>query len=148
MSSATNPIREIERLFEQMQANLEDAGMWWEPKQLESVRTGLGSVSVDLEDTGDELVLTAELPGYERDDVDVRVSDHVLHLDAEYEESAEETEGEFLRRERHRGSVSRSIRLPEAVVVDDIEAAFNNGVLTVRMPKLDPADQGTEIDID
>lgn len=148
MSSATNPIRELERLFEQMQTNLEDAGMWWEPKQLESVRTGFRSVSVDLEDRDDELVLTAELPGFERDDVDVRVTDHVLTVEAEYEESEEETTGEYLRHERHHGSVSRSIRLPQAVATDDIQASFKNGILTVRMPKLEPTDGGTEIDID
>jgi HSP20 family protein len=92
--------------------------------------------------------LTAELPGFEKDDIDLRVTDRTLRLEAEHEgESTEESDGEYVRRERRQTAVARSIHLPEAVQTDDIEATYNNGILTVRMPKIDPVTQGSEIEI-
>lgn len=103
-------------------------------------------VRVDLEDKDDEFVLTAELPGFDEDDIDVRVTDRTLRLEAEHAEETEE-EGEYVKRERHRVSVARSISLPEAVEVDDFSATFNNGVLTVHLPKNEPVTQGKQVEI-
>ncbi|WP_328766961.1 Hsp20/alpha crystallin family protein [Haloarcula nitratireducens] len=104
--------------------------------------------SEDLENRDDEFVLTADLPGFEKDDIDVRVTDRTLRLEAENaEETEEEEEGEYVRRERHRASVARSISLPEAVEADDISATFNNGVLTVRLPRSEPVTPGKQIEI-
>lgn len=145
MDRPTDPFDELSRLFERMQSDFEEMARSWgdEPTLVSS------SVRVDLEDRADELVLTAELPGFETDDIDVRVTDRTLHLEAEHTAEAEETaEGEYLKRERRRTSVARSVSLPEAVETDDISASFNNGVLTVRLPKSEPATQGEEIEIE
>ncbi|MEF8819152.1 MAG: Hsp20/alpha crystallin family protein [Haloferacaceae archaeon] len=145
MDRPTDPFDELSRLFERMQSDFEEMARSWgdEPGLVSS------SVRVDLEDRADELVLTAELPGFETDDIDVRVTDRTLHLEADHTTAAEETaEGEYLKRERRRTSVSRSVSLPEAVETDDISASFNNGVLTVRLPKSEPATQGEAIEIE
>lgn len=142
-----SPFDDVERLFEQMQENIETAAEMWDP---EAVETGLPTTTgmrIDLEDTGDELVLTGDLPGFERDDLDVRIADRTLHVSAERDEETETETGEYVRRERRRSAVSRSVSLPEPVDTDGISATYDNGVLTVRMPKADPASEGTQIDV-
>jgi len=144
MARPTNPFNEISHLFERMQSDFEEMARTWseEPEVVSS------SVRVDLEDKDDEFVLTAELPGFEKDDIDVRVTDRTLRLEAEHAEETEaEEEGEHVKRERHRASVARSISLPEGVEADEISATFNNGVLTVRLPKSEPMTQGKQIEI-
>lgn len=144
MARPTNPFNEISHLFERMQSDFEEMARTWseEPEVVSS------SVRVDLENKDDEFVLTAELPGFEKDDIDVRVTDRTLRLEAEHaEETEEEEEGEYVKRERHRASVARSISLPERVDADEISAAFNDGVLTVRLPKSEPMTQGKQIEI-
>ena len=91
--------------------------------------------------------MTADLPGFEKGDIDLRVTDQTLHLEAEDEDTTEETDGEYGRRERRRAAVARSVPLPEAVEVDDIAATYENGVLTVRMPKGEPATAVTHIEV-
>ncbi|MFW5905929.1 MAG: Hsp20/alpha crystallin family protein [archaeon] len=144
MTNPTNPFTDLNRFFERMQSDFEEmARSWSEESELVS-----SSVRVDLEDRDDEFALTAELPGFEKDDIDVRVTDRTLRLEAEHaEETEEEEDGEYVRRERHRASVARSISLPDAVEADDISATFNNGILTIRLPKSEPVTQGKQIAI-
>jgi HSP20 family protein len=135
-------------MFERMQELFAEMANNWNGEAFQTSSLTASSANVDLEDRSDEFVLTAELPGFDKGDIDVRVTDRTLRLEAEHEEeSTEETDGEYIRRERRQTSVARSIPLPGAVETDDIEATYNNGILTVRMPKSDPLPQGREIDI-
>lgn len=77
----------------------------------------------------------------------MRVKERTLHVAAEHDETSEATAGEYVRRERRRTSVSRSVPLPTAVDADAITASYTNGVLTVRMPKSEPRSEGTRIDV-
>lgn len=149
MTTRDNPFSELERLFERMQRNVEDAARRWDTGTLPS-SSEAASVKVDLADAGDELVLTADLPGFDPDDIEVRVSGRTLHVAAERESETEtetDAEGDYYRRERHRASVSRSLTLPEDVDESDVSAQYRNGVLTVRMPKTEPAEEGTRIEV-
>lgn len=106
------------------------------------------SLSVDLADHEDSFEVTADLPGYERDDIDLSVTDRTLRISAERDESTEEGEGNYLRRERRRRSVSRSLSLPEEVAEEEASAAYTNGVLTVTLPKATSDENSRSIDID
>lgn len=145
--SKRNPFDELDELFDRMQENMEKAARMWDPTAAGNELPGTSSLTVDLEDREDELVLTGDLPGFETDDIDVRVKERTLHIAADHDESTETEEGEYVRRERRRTSVERSIPLPAAVDTDGITAAYNNGVLTVRMPKTEPSSEGTRIDV-
>ncbi|QCC49259.1 Hsp20/alpha crystallin family protein [Halobellus limi] len=147
MTDRKNPFRELDRLFEQMQENVEEASRWWESEPLVRSDDGSSPMRVDLRDAGDEFVLTAELPGFEKGDIDVRLTDRNLRVSAEREEEERSEDGEYIHRERHRASVSRSIPLREAVETDGVSATYDNGVLTVRMPKTEPSAESTEIDV-
>lgn len=149
MAKPANPFAELEAAFERMQENFEEMAREWNGETL-----GLASptrVRVDLKDEAEQYVLTAELPGFDKDDIDVRVTDRTLHVAAEHETEAESElgeEGEYIRKERRQAAVSRSIPLPETVDRADITATYNNGVLTVRLPKSEPVPEGTGIEIE
>jgi HSP20 family protein len=102
--------------------------------------------TVDLTDTNGEFTLTAELPGVEPKDVEVSVEDGALTIRGEKkEERKEETKGHRLY-ERSYGSFERSFTLPRSVDPDQVKADFENGVLTVHLPKREGA-TGRKVEI-
>jgi HSP20 family protein len=92
-------------------------------------------LSVDVIEEDDSYKVLADLPGFKPDDVKIEVADDVLTISGEHQESEEEKEKDYVRRERRFGSFSRSLALPQGVSADDIEATFENGVLEVSIPK-------------
>lgn len=148
MSRGTDPFSDLGQLFEQIQRNFEEMAGGFEGNRLALPAT-VSSVRIDLEDKSDHLLLTAELPGFETDDIDLRVTDQTVQLEAEHDEgTGGEADGEYVRRERRHTSVARSIPLPVAVETEAIEATYNNGVLSVTMPKSEPVTDGNTIEID
>lgn len=150
--SSRNPFEEIERLFERLSRQFEDASRDWESDgPLAEWRSGIESMAVDLVERDGEFVATVDLPGFDREDVDVQVTDHTLRIEADREEATEEDvggeEGRYLRHERRRESTHRSIRLPDAVDTEGVTARMNNGVLTVTLPKVE-AETGRSIEIE
>jgi HSP20 family protein len=91
--------------------------------------------TVDVSDSDDEVVVTAELPGIDIEDVDVSVSGNVLTLKGEKKDEHEEEKGNYYHRERWAGSFERSITLPDAIDPDKVTAKMKNGVLQVTFPK-------------
>ena len=91
--------------------------------------------AMDLVEAGDELVLRADLPGLDKDDVEIEVKDGVLTVSGERRaEHTEKSEGAY-RVERSFGSFSRSLTLPKGVDAGRVAADFDKGVLEVRIPK-------------
>lgn len=108
-------------------------------------------VPIDLLERDDELVVVADLPGYDKDDIDVRLSGTTLTIAAERSSESEiesdDEDGTYVRSERSRETVSRSLRLPDRVDESETEARYENGVLTVTLRKAG-AGEGESIDID
>lgn len=104
--------------------------------------------SVNVSETKDSLVLTAELPGMKEEDVSIELENNVLTISGEKME--QRTEGEEERRyhvwERRYGAFRRSFTLPRTVQPDEITARFENGVLTIDLPKAAEA-KGRKIEI-
>ena len=90
---------------------------------------------MDVSDGEDKLVIKAELPGMEKDDVEVELADTVLTISGKKSEDKEDTEDQCTVRERRFGSFRRSFTLPENIVADKMKADFDKGVLTVTVPK-------------
>lgn len=102
--------------------------------------------AMDLVETGDSLVLRADLPGLGRDDVEVEVKDGVLTVSGERRAEHEDKREGYHRGERSFGQFSRSLELPKGVDPESVSAEFENGVLEVRIPK--PAErQPTRVEI-
>jgi HSP20 family protein len=131
---------QVDRLFEEF------AGDWrvpslrrdlfdWEPYRTPPWAHGVVDVRFDVSETDKALELTAELPGIEEKDVELLLSDGVLTLKGEKRVDREEKEKDYYLSERHYGAFSRSLRLPETVDTDKIEASFEKGVLRIVAPK-------------
>lgn len=147
MSTRGNPLEELERFFERMSHQFDDARMWHPSGSLERWSSEFGAMAIDLVDRDDEFVATVDMPGFDRDEIDVRVTDHTLRINAEHEEALDEEEGRYIRHERRRESADRSIRLPDGVDPDGVEARMKNGVLTITLPKLEAEEaRGIEIE--
>ena len=91
--------------------------------------------AMDLTETDEHLVLRADLPGLDQDDVKIEVVDGVLTVSGERKAEQEERTDGFYRVERAFGAFSRSMSLPEHVDAEKVSADFDNGVLEVRIPK-------------
>jgi HSP20 family protein len=89
---------------------------------------------IDIERGKDKLVVRADVPGMNPEDIDVTVDDGVLTVSGTHEEKSEKKEKDYVRRERHFGSFQRSIRLPDGIDADQIDATYDNGVLELTIP--------------
>lgn len=91
--------------------------------------------AVDIRETGDAYVLSAELPGLDKEDVNITMENNVLKLTGERRFEKEVAEEELHRVERAYGTFSRAFSLPTRVDPERIEASFRDGILTVTVPK-------------
>ena len=90
---------------------------------------------MDLVETDDHLVLRADLPGLDKEDVEIEVKDGVLTISGERRTEHEDSADGYHRVERAYGRFSRSLSLPQGIDADQVQADFDKGVLEVRIPK-------------
>ena len=97
-------------------------------------RSLVSAFRTDVVDTGDAYKLDAELPGFKKEDIKIDVENDVLTISVERKLDESEKKQDFVKRERFYGSFSRSFDV-SGIEVDGIQAAYNDGVLTLTMPK-------------
>jgi HSP20 family protein len=93
------------------------------------------SPSIDVSENESRLLITSELPGLERKDIDLSVKDGVLMIRGEKRMEEEAREGRFHRIERRYGSFYRALALPDTVEAEKVDARFKDGVLRITLPK-------------
>jgi HSP20 family protein len=91
--------------------------------------------ALDVWETDDALVISADLPGVDEDKVSLEVEDGVLTISGTRERKVEQKDDRYYRFERRYGTFSRSVTLPQGVNEEDIKASFANGVLEITVPK-------------
>ena len=96
--------------------------------------SALSAFRTDVIDTGDAYKLEAELPGFNKEDIQLDVENDCLTISAERKQNSEEKKHNVIKRERFYGSYSRSFDV-SGIQVDQITAAYKDGVLTLNMPK-------------
>ena len=94
---------------------------------------------VDIYENGDSLVLKAELPGVNPDDVEIRVEDNTLYLKGDRKFEKEVKEQNYHRIERSYGTFTRTFSLPNSIDADKVGASYKDGILTLTMPKKEEA---------
>jgi HSP20 family protein len=131
--------REVDRLFEDF-----DGGPWrsafrrslFDIEPFRRAEVAFGKVpAVDVTETDKAYEITAELPGMDEKNVEVKLANGVLSIKGEKQEDKEEKEKDYYLRERSFGSFERSFQVPDGVNADKIEANFKKGVLTLTLPK-------------
>lgn len=90
--------------------------------------------AIDVVRGEDSIVVHADIPGYKPEEVKIEVDNDVLTVSGAHEQDKEETDKDFVRRERHYGSFSRSMSLPRGVAASEIQAKTHDGVLEVTIP--------------
>lgn len=93
------------------------------------------NISLDVVQREDEVVVKASVPGMKPDGIDLSLEDNVLTIRAERKPDFEDDKSVYLIQERPTGSFYRALRLPETVDSNKIQSAYENGVLTITLPK-------------
>jgi HSP20 family protein len=96
---------------------------------------GDGKLAVDMYETDEEVVVKTAAPGVKPEDIDVNITGDVLIIKGETKTEEKVEEASYIRQERRYGAFSRSLALPSTVVADKATAEFENGVLTLTLPK-------------
>jgi len=137
------PFKDIEKLFEQLNSGFADMSEDF------GEQPGGHGIHVDVADMGEQLVVSADVPGFDPADIDISVKDRQLTIAAEHSESAEsdEDDAHYYRRERTTRTTSRTVTLPTDVDESAASASYDNGVLTIELPKRDPEDDGVDIEV-
>ncbi|MCI0454258.1 MAG: Hsp20/alpha crystallin family protein [Candidatus Dadabacteria bacterium] len=131
-----SPPKEMERWFEDFFEEPFLPRMWrkfpsWRRlKELQEI-----SPSVDMFDKKDEIIVKAEVPGVEKENINISVSNNTLTIKGETKKEEEVKEEDYYYAERSYGSFSRMLNLPAKVKADKVKASFKNGVLEIHLPK-------------
>jgi HSP20 family protein len=144
--STLRPRRPLESLRQEIDQLFEDFGVgtWRSPfrssffdmdplRRAKAAFTGMPAVDVTETENGYEVV--AELPGMNEKNIDVKVANGILTLSGQKREEKEEKKKDYYVRERRFGSFERTFQVPDGVDLDEVEASFKKGVLTVTLPK-------------
>lgn len=120
-----NPFRQIDELEKNFFTN-----------PFSFFRGALADFKTDIKDEGDAYLLEADLPGFAKEDIQLDLNDDTLTISAEHHSEREEKdeEGRYVCRERSYGSYRRQFNV-SAIKTEEIKAKYDNGVLTLRMPK-------------
>jgi len=125
--------------FERSDDNFFDLFDNFERKFFGNSNAAIPDFRTDIRDAGDRFVLEAELPGFNKEDIKLDVKDGILTISAQHDENKDEKDdkGSYIRRERYYGAYTRSFNVSE-IDAEGIKAAYENGVLTLTMPKKAP----------
>jgi HSP20 family protein len=112
---------------------------WWPERWSRGEEFDLRAPAVDVFEEKDDIVVKAEVPGIDKENIAVTLSDSTLTIKGEKKKEEEVKEENYYRSERSYGAFVRTVDLPKDVHADKVKATFKNGVLEVRMPKTEEA---------
>ncbi|SDO91146.1 heat shock protein Hsp20 [Halomonas shengliensis] len=141
-SRGVSPFHEFDRFFDSvfdrgwMPMLRRDHPLW---ERFAAFEKGMPKVDVIERDA--EVVVRAEVPGFEREDLEVSVTDRSVTVKGEHRQEKKEEEGEYFRSEITSGSFSRTVALPGDIDADKAEASFRNGILELTLPKRNKANR-------
>jgi HSP20 family protein len=111
--------------------------LWRGIGEAATAREGLENwnIAIDVVQKPEEIVVNASLPGVKPEDIDVTIEDNVLTLKAARQAEHREEDARYLVQERSYGRYYRALRLPDTVDVNKVKSAYDNGVLSISLPK-------------
>ena len=127
------PYRDLVSLREAMDRLVEDSFV--RPSLGWPVPAGPGTLAVDVYETDDDVVVKSAIPGVKPEDIDISLTGDTLTIKGETKFEEEVKEENYVRREMRYGSFARTVTVPVSVVADKADAEFEDGVLTLTLPK-------------
>lgn len=130
------------RRFEEMMNRMFEE-FWGRPRRQllpsgerrETLPTEYRQPSIDIIETDKEIIARAEMPGLEKKDIKINLTEDRLEISAETKQEEEKKEKGYVYREMRSGSYYRAITLPSVVDADNVQASYKNGILEIKMPK-------------
>ncbi|HHI79039.1 MAG TPA: Hsp20/alpha crystallin family protein [Planctomycetes bacterium] len=98
---------------------------------------------IDIVDHEKEVCVKAEVPGFKKDEVEITLNDGLLTIQGQKKEESKMEEGDMVRSEINWNAFSRSLRLPTEVKADEAKATYENGILEIRIPKIQATSRKT-----
>ncbi len=138
--SLPTPQDEFDRAFDRLLRT------WWSPFSFPFSDLDWNP-SVDVAETDSEIIVKADVPGVSKDDIDVTVDNNQLIISGEKKHEEEEKGKNYYHMERRYGSFRRVFALPSTADTDNVKASYENGVLTVSIPKTEVA-KGKKVKIE
>jgi HSP20 family protein len=132
-----DPFRMIEDLQEEMN-RLFDLSLFG-PSRSTGLFEGAWSPAIDMHESGENILVKADLPGMNKDDIEVYVQNNTLVIKGKKEEEKEFSEDGYVRKERFYGNFHRAIPLPAEVDTNNVKATYKNGVLELVFNKKEEA---------
>ncbi|NVM27918.1 MAG: Hsp20/alpha crystallin family protein [Candidatus Helarchaeota archaeon] len=93
---------------------------------------------LDIKEEEGNYIITAEVPGYSKEEVNIEIKNDMLTIFSEHEEKKDEEKAGYIYKERSHRSFCRSLRIPENITHEEIKADLKDGLLTLRIPKKEP----------
>ena len=138
-----DPFEEIRKTQDRLSQLFEDympVGEWRGGK--------VSTPAVDIKEEGDNLVVTTDLPGINKEDIEIKLKEDMLEISAKSREGKETEEEGYIRRERSYTRFYRAVRLPTSVKEEGGTAKMENGVLTIMLPKIKLEESAKKIKIE
>lgn len=135
------PVRELSRLRDEIDRFFSRSIVG------DPLNTGLWSPSVDMHEEDGKLIVKADLPGVKKEDVEITTTEDAITLEAQTVEAKAEAKHGYYYRERCTGHFLRTLPLPVPVDADHAQAVFEDGTLTIALPKLARAPKGKKVPV-
>lgn len=133
---------DIERIHENMNRLLDELIRFRELPSSLPLLSGETTIDkpkrrIDIAESDKEIIATAEIPGFKKDDISINITDNRLEILAETKREEEKKEEGYLYRERYRGNYYRAMSLHSPVDSSNTKASYTNGILEIKMPKIE-----------
>jgi len=148
------PLEEMDRMFDDIDRTFqrffgEPLMRRYRKKFTPSFGTDLRSPALDIRDLGDRYSIQAEMPGIDKDDIELEISDDKLIINAKKEQETKEEGEDYIKRERGYRSFYRELPLTDEVISEETKASYKNGILDISIPKKEKEKkEGIKVDID
>lgn len=144
--ASVNPISEMERTFDRLfSRSWPSLWRWRDMPMLDNLfeREGLRSPNLDVIDRDNEILVRAEIPGLEKEDLNISLTDNLLTIKGQSSREVKDEKGDYHRHEITRFTFSRSVMLPGAVDPAKTSASLRNGILEITLPKVESSKRRT-----
>ena len=133
---SAQPERQVSRFRREMEQAFDRAFSTIERDPWRALEVGLPWPRADVSENGKNFTVRLDVPGLDPDDIDIEITGNILTIRGDRAEEDEARDGDTYRNERYTGSFARSFTVPTYTDPDGAEAKYNNGVLSVTLPKI------------
>ncbi|MDX9692664.1 MAG: Hsp20/alpha crystallin family protein [Methanothermobacter sp.] len=127
----------VEKMIEDMINSMREMQKEFEKKISEYTEVLPEKPTLDLIETDDKLIIKTDLPGVKKEDINIELTEDSITITANFKEEVEVEGANYVKKERRYGEARRELSLPAKIKVDEAKATFEDGVLTVELPKVE-----------